>query len=473
MAEQQSDHRSPDQGFVMGRRSWSELTPWPTAWLSDYSCFYQNGANQGVCSTTLTLDVNGNKGDLTPPLVSTLSSVVRGSEESVRIPVAAPLGVLVTCALLVLTQLYVAIPLASPVSHEIGGGNASAALATAYGLAYAAGFLVFGPLSDHYGRKTILVPGLIALAVSTVTLSAAHSLGVLGMLRAVQGFSAASFSPVALAYLSEALPARWRTTAIGAMTTAFLAAGIVGQIYASAVTLAWGWRWVFVLAAAAFVLASIAVATVLREPPRTAPHSTLGRQFRQFGVLVGRRGLALPVAAAFTVLLTFVAMYTALGPELQNHFGLDQTDILLVRLAGLPAMLLAPVAGALADRIGTLSVILAGFTLSALGLVVEALANDSLGTLIVASAIFVAGIATTVPAQIALVGASAREERAGGLALYSFVLFVGASLGPLTTQLPLGFKGLLLALAAILVGGAGLVSLSSFGREREPEFRSL
>jgi MFS family permease len=393
---------------------------------------------------------------------------VHGSEEGgLRTQVAAPLGVLVTCALLVLTQLYVAIPLASPVGREIGGGNVSAVLVTAYSLAYAAGFLVFGPLSDHYGRKTILVPGLVALAVSTASLSAAHSLGVLGVLRAVQGFSAASFPPVALAYLSEALPARWRTTAIGAMSTSFLAAGIVGQIYASAVTLAWGWRWVFALAAAAFVLAAVALATILREPTRTVPHSTLGRRFRQLGVLAGRRELALPVVAAFTVLLTFVAMYTALGPELQARFGLDEAEIFQVRCAGLPAMLLAPVAGALVSRIGALRVVLAGFTLAALGLAFEALANGSLGALIAANTIFVAGIATTVPAQIALVGACAREERAGGIALYSFALFVGASMGPLTTQLPLGFNGLLLALAALLVGGAGLVSLGNYGPRAE------
>jgi YNFM family putative membrane transporter len=407
-------------------------------------------------------------------LTSVLSSAVSSREEGgARTPVAAPLCLLVTCGLLVLMQLYVAIPLASPISREMGGHNAFAALATAYSLAYAAGFLVFGPLSDHYGRKTILVPGLLTLAASTACLSLVHSWEVLAVLRALQGFSAASFPPVALAYLSEALPARWRTTAIGAMSTAFLAAGIAGQIYASAVASTWGWRWVFALAAVAFALAAVAVVTILREPFHTAPRSTLGQRFGQFRMLVRRRELTLPVVAAFTVLLAFVAMYTALGPELQVHFGLDQTGILLVRLTGLPAMLLAPVAGALANRIGTLKVLVTGFTLATLGLTLEALANGSLGALIAASVIFVAGIATTVPAHIALVSECTREERARGIALYSFVLFVGASVGPLTTQLPLGFKGLLLALAALLVSGAVLVILSSVGRRREARIPRL
>jgi hypothetical protein len=40
------------------------------------------------------------------------------------------------------------------------------------------------------------------------------------------------------------------------------------------------------------------------------------------------------------------------------------------------------------------------------------------------------------------------------------VIFVGASLGPLAAELPLGFTGLLLTLAALLMGGAALIAIS-------------
>jgi MFS family permease len=398
------------------------------------------------------------------------SPVVRASGGSAPTSVTRSLGLLLPCALLVLTQLYVAIPLVSPVAREIGHGNApaaSAALATTYGIAYAVGLLVFGPLSDRYGRKAILVPGLLALAVSTAGVSAADSLGLLGALRGIQGLSAASFPPVALAYLGEALPVRYRATAIGAMSTAFLSAGIVGQVYASILTSAWGWRGVFGLSAALVLLAAIAVAVILREPTRAAPGSSLAQRYRRIAKLAVRRELALPVASAFPVLLSFVAMYAALGPWLQANFGLGQTEILLVRLAGLPAMLLGPLAGALAGRIGARTVLLAGFLVAALGLALEAGAGGSLIALVAASVIFVAGVTMTVPTHIALIGARAGTERAGGLGLYSFVLFVGASVGPLATQLPLGFPVLLLALSALLLAGTGLVSLSSGRAARE------
>src|SRR5215204_2373943 len=235
---------------------------------------------------------------------------VAGSEQA---PVIAPLAVLVSCALLVLAQLYLAITLA-PVIREVLEGSAeatAAAVGTTYALAYGLGFLIFGPLSDRYGRKAILVPGMAVLALATAGLAAASSLPMVAVLRSTQGFLAASFSTVALAYVGEALPPRWRPTGIGAMSTAFLSAGILGQVYAQAVADALSWRWVFGLAAPAFVIGAIAIATVLLEPPRRGDSVSLGTKFKELAAMAVRRELTLINAAAFPVLLTFVAMYTA------------------------------------------------------------------------------------------------------------------------------------------------------------------
>lgn len=391
-----------------------------------------------------------------------------GGEHS---PVAAPLAVLVTTALLTLMQLYAAIPLASVVGEDFGGGSATAALATTWSLAYAAGFLVFGPVSDRYGRKTILVPGMAALAVATASVSMAPSIGVLAALRAVQGFAAATFTPVALAWASQGLPPRWRTTAIGAMSTAFMVAGILGQVYAQALALAVGWRPVFWVAAVAFALAAIGLATVLREPARAGSGDRLGRRFGQLARFLTRREFALPAVAAFTLLLTFVATYAALGPWLQTQFGLDSTAVLLVRLAGLPAMLLAPLAGALGARFGLARISVAGYTLAALGLGLIALTAGTLWALVIASMVFVAGVATAIPNMISLFGARAGEARAAGISLNGFLLFTGASLGQLLPDLIPGFIALVMALATVMIASAILVALSALspGQHASPQ----
>jgi MFS transporter, YNFM family, putative membrane transport protein len=382
-----------------------------------------------------------------------------GSEQA---PVLAPLAVLVSCALLVLMQLYLAIPLAEVISRVFGAGRpaAAAALGTTYSLAYGLGFLIFGPLSDRYGRKPILVPGMVALALATAGLAAASSLPMVAVLRSVQGLVAASFAVVALAYVGEALPPRWRSTGIGAMSTAFLVAGILGQVYAQAVAYAVDWRWIFALAAPALAIGAIAIAIVLLEPARSGPPVSWGGKYRELGALAVRRELALPYAANVPVLFSFVAMYAALGPLLEAQFGLTHNGVVLVRLAGLPAMLLAPVAGWLVGRHGPTRVAVAGYSIAAVGLIGQAISVGALWALVLTSVVFVAGIATTIPALIALVGGRGGSSRAGALAISGLALFMGASIGPLAAQLPIGFSGLMLALAALLIIAAALVAIS-------------
>jgi MFS family permease len=393
----------------------------------------------------------------------TMTQRARATAGTEQAPVLAPLAVLVSSALLVLSQLYLAIPLAPIIAEVLGrGGSATAAaLGTTYALAYGLGFLIFGPLSDRYGRKPILVPGMAVLAIVTAGLAAAPSLPVLALLRTVQGLVAASFSAVALAYIGEALPPRWRSTGIGAMSTAFLSAGILGQVYAQAVADALGHHWVFGLAAPAFMIAALAIAVILIEPLRSGEPASLTEKYRALITLAVRRELALVNAASFSVLLSFVGMYAALGGLLQTQFRLDHTGVLLVRLAGLPAMLLAPVAGWLAGRYGATRVAVAGFLLAAVGLVAEALSAGALLGLVIASMIFVLGIATIIPSTIALVGNRGGSSRAGALAVNGLVVFAGASCGPLVAQLPISFSGLMLGLAVLLMIGAGLVALST------------
>ena len=357
---------------------------------------------------------------------------------------------LVVTALLVLTQLYAAIPLFTPISIDLHG-NATVALSTAFSLTYAAGFLIWGPVSDHYGRRRTMALALGTLAVSTVCCALAPSLPALAALRAIQGLSASGFAPVALAYLSEALAPPRRAGAIGAMSTSFLVAGIVGQVLASLVALHLGWRWFFPLCGGLLAVALAAVLVVVHDAASTSgpSGSSLRGQFASLGRLSLRPAVLALSLAHVTLLMVFVAMYTGVGGHLES-LGMRPSTIILIRLAALPAMFLSLVAGRLAARWSWAQTARFGFGVSALGMLGEALLAESLAGLVAGSVVYVAGVALAVPAMISLYGQVSAPNRGSGMALNGFILFVGTSAGPLlATSLPT-FRTLALTLTGIL-----------------------
>lgn len=377
---------------------------------------------------------------------------------------------LVVIALFVLTQLYLAIPLLAYVRQDFStmAETTTFAFATSFSLAYAGGFLFWGPVSDQYGRRSVMLVGLVALSVTTFACAFAPSLSWLAALRAAQGMAASSFAPIALAWLAEAMPPNRRATAIGAMSTSFLVAGIFGQVLAAWMALQWNWNWVFLATSACLAIAIPLVAAMIKEPARASVIGHLGHRFVALGAIAVRPTVLLLSLAHFTLLLSFVAMYTALGPHL-HVLGLDAGNVILLRLVGLPGMFTALLVGPLAARIGMPAVAGSGFVLAAAGLALEAALSHTLAGVAIGSLVFVTGVALAVPSMITQFGALAAPNRAAGMALNGFVLFVGASIGPLIAARVPGFTPLLgglataMMLAAACVAGSASVASSRRG----------
>ena len=368
--------------------------------------------------------------------------------------------VLVITALAVLSQLYAAIPLLTPVGEALSG-SATFALSTGYGLCYAVGFLLWGPVADRYGHRRVMLIGLCLLVFTTLACGFATSLPALALARGAQGFVAASFPPVALAYLSEAVTPRHRATAIGAMSTAFLVAGITGQIGTQAITQQFGWPWVFLGSTCLLTICALAVAWLTREHHHTRVAGGPGEQFLTIARLLVRSDVLCLCGAHLTLLLSFVAMYTGLSLHLTAS-GHGPGVLFLIRLAGLPGMFVALAAGPLGRLLGgDAGLARAGFLIAAAGLITEALTPGTMLGLGATSLLFVIGIALAVPAMINLFGQAAAPRRGSGMAVNGFILFIGASIGPLLATAGLGFPILLLILAMLLGMAAALVTFST------------
>ncbi|WP_336250897.1 MFS transporter [Stomatohabitans albus] len=382
---------------------------------------------------------------------------------AIAMPYPAGVGsvaLLVGTSLAVLCQLYAAIALMLPVGADFHG-DAALALSTMFTFSYATGFLIWGPIAGRYGRKRVMLIGLSVLVVATAVCAIAPSLPVLGVMRALQGFAASSFPPVALTYVSEAVHPARRQGAIGAMSTGFLVAGILGQVIAQVVSQTVGWPWMFLGSAVVLIACAIVIGVVIQETHQQGHSGSLIDQFAAIGRLCMTRKMVFLCGANITTLFVFVAMYTALGSHLTT-LGYSNDTVLLIRAIGLPGMFFALAHGVAVRWLGGLiAVARAGLLLAATGIVLMAIWSDSLLGIAVASTIVVIGVAINIPSMIGLFIEASASQRSAGMAINGVVIFTGASLGPILATTGMSFGVLMIVLAVILGVGALSVSVTA------------
>lgn len=367
----------------------------------------------------------------------------------------APYGVTVlvmtVAGLLVVGQMYAVIPLLPAMARDWATTPAAATwTTTAFGLAYAGGFLITGPLSDRFGRRRVVTAGLLLLAVATYAVTVMPNLTSGLVLRAVQGLGAAGFSPAALAYLSERIEPKHRPTALTYLVTAMVAAAVVGQLGAQATASVFGWRGVFV-ASAIGVVVLVVVLWLVMLPDTTTGSDKLADSFAAMGKLVVRPTLALIYVAALSVLGAFVAVYTALqllGPEtLTGH----PQSMLWLRASALPVLVAVPLLAPVLNRVratlrAALAMVIAAVAVAALTTV-----TDSVVLIGVLMLVFVGALTAVSPGLTELVGNLSGAARGAGVAVYTFALLIGASLGP---QVVTATRGGGLAVVLWVISGA-------------------
>jgi EmrB/QacA subfamily drug resistance transporter len=115
----------------------------------------------------------------------------------------------------------------------------------AYNLAFACLLLTGAALGDRFGRRRMFALGIAAFTVASAAAALSPSVGALIAARTVQGAGAAIVMPLTLTLISEAFPAEKRGVAIGlwgGITRLAVAAGpVVGGAIAGGIS----WQWIF------------------------------------------------------------------------------------------------------------------------------------------------------------------------------------------------------------------------------------
>jgi MFS transporter, DHA1 family, multidrug resistance protein len=201
-----------------------------------------------------------------------------------------------------------------------GGGSVQLTLSTLL-LGLSLGALVYGPLSDQYGRKPVLAAGLAVYVVAAVMAALAESLTTLVLWRFLQGLGASSGSVLARAIVLD----RWRGEqasrvlswmAIFTFLSPVLAPLVGGQIASFG-----AWQTIFavhaVAGAACLVVALAAVQSTARDPT-----SRLLQRIAAYGPILRDRQAVGYMACTALGFVGVVPLITNSSFVFQSFYGL-------------------------------------------------------------------------------------------------------------------------------------------------------
>ncbi|MFD1885440.1 MFS transporter [Paenibacillus wenxiniae] len=333
--------------------------------------------------------------------------------------------------LIVMCSLYVTIPLNTLFASQFNVSASIAALSSSiFSICFACGCLLYGAIADKYGRKRVILLGMLGLALFTLAASLVHPFPMFIVLRALQGLTAATFSPVILAYIVSVFPAQHRVTAIGFVSTGFLLAGIVGQVVAGYIGTHDDWHDLFLMFGCLYSITALLLWRFLPGDAAGQPELNVYVYMKQIKHVILQKGLLLSYVVALVLLTSFIVMYAILNHQLQSvTYGLNEQSILWIRIAGIAGMICAPLAGIISQKRSSCFTLLLGLTTSMLSLIMMAV-SVALPLLVLFSVCAVAGIAISVPALVSIVGQLGLQQRGIAVSLYTFVLFVGTAFAP-------------------------------------------
>jgi EmrB/QacA subfamily drug resistance transporter len=289
----------------------------------------------------------------------------------------------------------------------------------AYTLTFAVLLLTGAALGDRFGRKRMFVIGLALFTGASAAAALAPSMDALIAARAIQGIGGAIVTPLTLTILSDAFPKEKRGLALGAWSGIAGLAVASGPLVGGAVVDGISWQWIFWLNVPIGILLLPIAMRFLRETHGPAGQLDLpGLGLASAGLLGIVWGLIRGQSDGWTspqivASLTFGALLTigfvvwetraeapmlpmrffrnrafaaANGASLLMYFGMFGSIFLLTQFlqtaqghspfgAGLRVlpwtampMVVAPIAGALSDRIGGRPLMAGGLALQAIGL---------------------------------------------------------------------------------------------------------
>ena len=372
-------------------------------------------------------------------------------------PARAAFSKLLPTLLLLLTvfgpismDLY--LPALPALTTELGAATSVAQLTvTACLIGLAAGQLIAGPLSDRFGRRSILLTGIVAYILTSALCAISPTIELLIAARFVQGLAGGVGIVIAQAAGRDIYTGGALIRFYGRLTVVGGFAAIVGPLLGGVLNTITDWRGLFVFLAAIGAVILVVTLLVFRE---TLPieHRTRGgfaHTMHDFRTLLSDRvfvGAVLNQGFLYAALFAYLAGSTYI---LQDSYGLSpQWYAAAFGLNSAGHMVFGYLGGRSAERWsipGTLTIGVAMTGLGALGVLIAGITPMPLWVVIVSLFALSSGVAMSAPPATTLAMADYPQMAGTASSLLGMMRF--------------GFGGI----AAPFVGVAGALSILPLG----------
>ncbi|GHC60621.1 multidrug effflux MFS transporter [Limoniibacter endophyticus] len=247
------------------------------------------------------------------------------SSEQTKLPIPRLEFIALCAALMALNALAIDIML--PGLQEIGASlgvtseNNRQFVITAYLIGFAFAQLVYGPLSDSFGRRGPLLVGMGIYSIASIAAAFAPSFEFLLICRAVQGIGAAATRVIVVSVVRDTFGGRAMAEIMSLIFMIFMVIPVIAPLLGQGIMLFGDWHYIFVVMAIGCALIAWWTATRLPETlhPEYRRALNLGVIAQGFKIVVTNR-----MAILYTIATTFIfgALFGFINSAQQVYVGI-------------------------------------------------------------------------------------------------------------------------------------------------------
>ena len=332
---------------------------------------------------------------------------------------------------------------------------------SSYLIGFAVGQMIYGPLSDRYGRRPVLLAAVALYLASTLACAAAQSVDLLIAARLLQGISGSGAIVLARAIVRDVYSGVQAARELSLMGSISATAPIVAPMIGGVLQAGFGWRANFICMSVGGLIALLVAARLLPEtlrPNNRAGSLSFFSMARGYGTVARHGGFLVYLGIITTTYAGLFAWVSGASVVLQGVYGLSAVTFgFTFALGAAGYMLGAMIATRLVVRLGLDRTIGVGVVVIAAGGLSLALAVAT-GVpglwLVAAMALYLAGVGLAMPQAMA--GAlTPFPDRAGtaaslmGLVQQAVAAIIAAVIGAYLVQSAWPVTGVVVAMGCL------------------------